>query len=190
MSLSLNNNITYDIFNFLDEHIVQEGQTHTHTSMFNPKKSYFIKNSEIEAFYDLYEEAYNTEYRKTNRSILQMKCEDNRYTVRVLNSGELDMQRNKISTDALISNVRFITVKYMHPKMYSPIYIDLPRNYYIEGNELLSATFVLRCLEYQSEYYVFDLDYIINVIDNDIKSFQLTANEYVYIGLDSYQVIA
>lgn len=57
MSLTLNNEIGYDINNFLEEHVVQEGQTHTHTSMFNPKKSYCIKNSELDTFYTLYEEA-------------------------------------------------------------------------------------------------------------------------------------
>lgn len=47
----------YNIFNFLDEHIVQNGQKHTHTSMYQPKGSYFIKTSELDRFYDLYEEA-------------------------------------------------------------------------------------------------------------------------------------
>ena len=47
----------YNIFNFLDEHIVQTGQTHTHTSMTNPKGAFFIKESELDTFYDLYEEA-------------------------------------------------------------------------------------------------------------------------------------
>ena len=55
MSLYFNDNMNLDLFKFLDEHIVQDGQTHTHTSMFDPKKSYFIKNSELDTFYELYE---------------------------------------------------------------------------------------------------------------------------------------
>lgn len=57
MSLQVNDTIKYNIFNFLDDHIVQDGQIHTHTSMFNPKKSYFIKSADLDIFYDLYEEA-------------------------------------------------------------------------------------------------------------------------------------
>lgn len=57
MSLLTDQTNTYNIFNFLNEHIVQDGQTHTHTSMFNPKKSYFIKSADLDTFYTLYEEA-------------------------------------------------------------------------------------------------------------------------------------
>ena len=55
MSLHFNDNMNLDLFKFLDEHVVQDGQTHTHTSMFDPKKSYFIKTSELDTFYELYE---------------------------------------------------------------------------------------------------------------------------------------
>lgn len=57
MSLNLSDSTKYDIFNFLEEHTVQNGQTHTHTSMHNPKGSYFIKQSDLDTFFDLYEEA-------------------------------------------------------------------------------------------------------------------------------------
>ena len=54
-----NNNdcVTYSIFNFLDEHIVEHGKVHTHTSMCNPKGAYFIKSNELDIFYQLYEKA-------------------------------------------------------------------------------------------------------------------------------------
>jgi len=55
MSIETNNETKYDIFNFLDEHIVENGKVHTHTSMHNPKASYFIKSSDLNIFYDLYE---------------------------------------------------------------------------------------------------------------------------------------
>jgi len=57
MSIETNNESKYDIFNFLDEHIVENGKVHTHTSMHNPKASYFIKSSDLNIFYDLYETA-------------------------------------------------------------------------------------------------------------------------------------
>ena len=47
----------YDISSFLEEHVVESGKVHTHTSMHNPKAAYFIKNAELDTFYHLYETA-------------------------------------------------------------------------------------------------------------------------------------
>ena len=86
------------------------------------------------------------------------------------------------------SNVRFLTVEYTHPEMSASIYLELPRNYFVVGNELFSSAFVLRCLEYQSERYIFDEKYILNIVDNDIKPFSLKSDQYVVIGMDVYEV--
>lgn len=55
MSHVLNDGTKYDIFTFLSEHIVKDEQKHTHTSMFNPKGSYYINENEIDILYELYE---------------------------------------------------------------------------------------------------------------------------------------
>ncbi len=49
----------YDIYKFLDEHRVEKGQSHTHTSMGSGKfsGSFFIRSSELDMFYNLYETA-------------------------------------------------------------------------------------------------------------------------------------
>jgi P4 family phage/plasmid primase-like protien len=52
-----NDSNNYNIFNFLSEHIVENGQVHTHTSICNPKGAFFIKSFEMDTFYELYEEA-------------------------------------------------------------------------------------------------------------------------------------
>jgi hypothetical protein len=57
MNQNSNDTKKYDIFNFLDEHIVEKGKVHTHTSMGKPYGSYFIKPTELDTFYHLYEEA-------------------------------------------------------------------------------------------------------------------------------------
>jgi hypothetical protein len=57
MSQISNDGEKYDIFNFLEEHIVEKGQMYTHTSMGKPHGAYFIKDSEIDIFYQLYEKA-------------------------------------------------------------------------------------------------------------------------------------
>jgi P4 family phage/plasmid primase-like protien len=57
MNTESNKEYKYDIFSFLDEHIVENGKVHTHTSMHNPKAAYFIKHSDLDIFYELYETA-------------------------------------------------------------------------------------------------------------------------------------
>jgi P4 family phage/plasmid primase-like protien len=52
-------NDEYDIYNFLEDHRVEKGQSHTHTSMGQGKfaGSFFIRNAELDTFYALYERA-------------------------------------------------------------------------------------------------------------------------------------
>ena len=66
-SFNMSNNNEYSIFNFLNENLVQDGQSHTHTSMHNPKQKYFIKD--LDKFYELYEKALfnGTELHLTER---------------------------------------------------------------------------------------------------------------------------
>ena len=59
MNQNLNDETTLEIYTFLEEHLVENGKVHTHTSMHNPKAAYFIKPSEIDTFYQLYETAIN-----------------------------------------------------------------------------------------------------------------------------------
>lgn len=51
------NNTKHEIYNFLEERLVENGKIHTHTSMHNPKGAYFIKNTDLDTFYELYENA-------------------------------------------------------------------------------------------------------------------------------------
>ena len=59
MSLYSNDNKyeNHDIFKFLDERKVEKEQSHTHTSMFKPKGSYFINKKDLDTFYNLYDDA-------------------------------------------------------------------------------------------------------------------------------------
>ena len=49
-------------------------------------------------------------------------------------------------------------------------------------NELFSPSFVRRCLEYQNRPFVFDMDYRLEMIDQDVKCFTLTSDKYLLIG--------
>ena len=57
--VSMNVNDEYDIYAFLEDHRVERGKTFTHLSMGFGKMQgcFFVRNSEIDMFYDLYEKA-------------------------------------------------------------------------------------------------------------------------------------
>ena len=55
--MSLDNKNNYNIYNFLDEHSVEKGKKYTHTSMGKPTGSFYIKEEELDTFYNLYQEA-------------------------------------------------------------------------------------------------------------------------------------
>ena len=81
----------------------------------------------------------------------------------------------------------FLSVEYTHPDMTERIVIDLDPAVYLVGNEILSSRFVLRCLQYQSEEYVFDDRYVLDIMDSKIRMLTLTSGEYILIGNTEYE---
>jgi P4 family phage/plasmid primase-like protien len=74
MNMSSNTDSSnYDLFKFLDERIVGQGQPHTHTSMYNPRASYFIKDVDMDEFYELYEKEF---FNSTELHITEHKDKD------------------------------------------------------------------------------------------------------------------
>jgi len=55
--MNTNNKSLNDLLSFLGEHTVETGKPLTHTSIHNPCGKYYIKNTELDLFYDLYEKA-------------------------------------------------------------------------------------------------------------------------------------
>ena len=56
------------------------------------------------------------------------------------------------------SSTRFISVEYSNPWMNNSIEINLDKEWFIDGNEILGPSFIFRLLEYQSKNFVFDLN--------------------------------
>jgi len=86
------------------------------------------------------------------------------------------------------SNAKFLSIEYKHPDMKYSIELLLSNNWFLEGNEILSPSFVLRLLEYQSKEYIFDMNYKINIIDNNICIFELLSDEYILFTKTGYIV--
>lgn len=83
----------------------------------------------------------------------------------------------------------FLSIEYSHPCMEDKINIEIDPLFYLDQNELFSSIFVLRCLEYQQLPYVFDSDYKIHIMDNEIKMFDLGSNEYIKLNKSGYTII-
>jgi len=88
------------------------------------------------------------------------------------------------------SNVRFLSVEYTHPDLDEPIPIKLPKEYWHVGNELFSAAFVLRYLEYQPTPYTFDEKYVVVIMDGNMEMITLKCGEYIYLEKNKYDIMS
>jgi len=88
------------------------------------------------------------------------------------------------------SEVEFLGIEYRHPKMSAPISLSLPKSMCIVGNELFSAAFVLRCLQYEPLWtsFVFDKDYLLTIMDDNIHQYTLHSNEYIVLEKEHLRV--
>ena len=155
---------------------------------------------------DTYEEKYefsdNTEEQSSVLNFLMKKVKklsanDSKVDLYILKNDDKYIYRNLsrvTSSDTQrfiydLSKSRFLSVEYTHNQMEKPIYLDIPRNAYLVGNEILSATFVLRCLKYQASPFVFDMNYILKIMDNNIKQFTMNSGQYCLLGENDYTII-
>lgn len=88
------------------------------------------------------------------------------------------------------SSVRFLSIEYIHDNLENPIILSFDKGYYISDNEILSASFIRKLLEYQSEKYVFDMNYRIRIMDNNIHTFELNSNQYILLKELDYKIIS
>lgn len=122
--------------------------------------------------------------------VLLIKC-DNLYVSRIRGI-PLIVREREDGTSMILSweksSVRFLSVEYCHPLMWAPISLEIDKGYYLEGNHLLSAAFVRRCLEYQNDPkdYYFDMDYTLTIMDNEINMIELTSKNYIILNKDGY----
>lgn len=82
----------------------------------------------------------------------------------------------------------FLSIEYRHKMMKNPISINLDKGYFLVGNEILSKSFILRYLEYNTEKTYYDSDYEIHIIDNNINNVILKSTEYILLEKNNYFV--
>jgi hypothetical protein len=109
---------------------------------------------------------------------------DNKYIYKICNKNNYELTNNH---NFEISRVRFLTVEYITKNKI--ITLELNKNIYYVGNEILSSVFIKRLLEYQVNSYSFDMDYTLKIIDNNIDTFVLKNNEYILLEKNGYSII-
>jgi len=151
---------------------------------------YFFKNNIDIDYCSDFKEWYNTaktillKDRKVYDCLISMRMDD-KYIYKVC-----DMESD--SYDKLpceLSKVKFLSIEYIHPEVKNPIVIEIDKNAYLVGNELLSCTFVKRALEYSFNVKNFNTEYVLNIMDNNLKTFELKSNEFIILEKDSYKII-
>lgn len=75
----------------------------------------------------------------------------------------------------------FLSVEYSHPDMEHRIALELDPRFLTLNNEILSNTFVRRCLAYQSDKYVFDERYMLHILDSKIRMFTMSVDEHILL---------
>ena len=68
------------------------------------------------------------------------------------------------------------------------IELVIPEGMWIVGNELFSPAFILRLLQQQSSYYVFDMKYKLNIMDHEIQTITLSSETSIFLDKYSYEV--
>jgi len=87
------------------------------------------------------------------------------------------------------SDVKFLSIEYSNPDMKETISITLNKDVFQIGNEILSKAFILRYLQYQTQYYVYANDYTITVIDDKVNQITLNSKQYILLDKNNYKVI-
>lgn len=103
---------------------------------------------------------------------------NNKYTVQLFdpNFNSVDLVN-----DNTVSSFEVMSISYSHPKMKTSVDLNIPKFMFIVGNQLFSPVFVKRCLEYQEEYFYFDLHYTITIIDKNIQLYTIRSSEYLLV---------
>ena len=151
---------------------------------------HFFKDNIVNDYCDDFNAWYNTakaillKDRKVFDCLISMRIE-NKYIYKVCNIEEEAFDELPFE----LSKVKFLSIEYTHPELQKSIVIEVDKNAYLIGNEILSCTFVKRALEYSCNIKNFDTDYVLKIMDNDLKTFELKSNEYIKLEKDSYKII-
>ena len=143
-----------------------------------------------ENFSTLYDDVYSIVSTENSicDSLITFKYND-KYIHRIVDNDKkiFDAKNSKIILDE--SKVKFLSIEYYSKDYMRPLVLELKNEDYLVNNEILSATFIKRLLEYQVSYHTFDKNYEIAILDNNLKAVYLKFGEYIKLNKTDYSVL-
>ena len=125
----------------------------------------------------------STSDEKIKETLVTLRYED-KYIYRVCN------KKSQTITDINfeLSSKKFLSIDYCHSSLERPIFIDLGKNAYCIGNEILSPSFIKRCLEYNCNTSHFDMSYKLKILTDTIDTIEISSEEYIVIEKNGYSI--
>lgn len=121
-------------------------------------------------------------------NLIIYKFAEDGYMSRTFIKGNTAPIKDDLATGPCLANVRFLSIQYNHPLMKEPLFLNIPRGMYYCGNQILSAAHVFRLLQYQSADYVFDTQYTLLLLDQDVNESCLSSLQYICVEKDQFVV--
>ena len=107
-----------------------------------------------------------------------------------------DKISNEIASNEIASNVEDVeksNVRFLAPQLmigdYSPILMEFTQNIYLVGNKLFSRPFIIWYMKSVKDYLVEDEEYSIRFFDNKMDLIQITSEECIILGKDTYDIV-
>lgn len=153
------------------------------------------------SFYSNYNYSDDSSDFVTKEHVFIAKKKDNQYICKVcfpghvkcIASDELNIESSNLEveeTDVEENKVSFLYIEYVHSKMMdTPIPLPFPNGLLQPLNELFTPAFILRQLQTQTNYYYFDMDYKITILDNNLNTFDLKSHQYILLHKNTYEII-
>ena len=82
----------------------------------------------------------------------------------------------------------FIVIEYKNVDTLDTCEIDLPRNVFIENNEILSNTFIKRWIDYNNIPCSYSNNYLVTITDENFNVFRMRKNNYILLLSSGYTV--
>jgi hypothetical protein len=88
-----------------------------------------------------------------------------------------------------LSSVSLVDIQYHHPDMKESLILEIPREWFCIGNEIFTPEFILRVLYYQPLPFVFDMNYTLEIMDNDLNMITMNSMQKMVLNGSGYEVV-
>ena len=124
---------------------------------------------------------------RADTTLLTAKLAEDEYRIRLATNAD---GVKDILVPGTRSGAQFLSVEYFCGENRDPITVDIPREHYMVGNEILSMEYVLRYLEYLPTYveWKFYEFYTIQIIDENLQKISLRSNQWILLKEDGYEI--